>query len=147
VAAIAAVGAAFLPISILGDLVSLGTGVVFLTVAASTMWLRSSQPELERPFKVPLGGIWIGSRWIGIVPVLSMVFTLLMMAPVLGDIFYKAAHGDWIPAVILLCYMVAGALLYMLYGLRKSRLGQAWLSADGERTTSGPLAMETDPMP
>jgi len=152
VAAIAAVGAAFLPISILGDLVSLGTGVVFLTVALSTMWLRSSRPDLARPFRVPLGGVWVGRKWIGTVPVLSILFTMLMMAPVLADIVYKAARGDWIPAAILLCYIVAGALLYALYGLRKSRLGQAWLSGDAAPqavapSPGGPLAMETDPMP
>jgi APA family basic amino acid/polyamine antiporter len=60
------------------------------------------------------------------VPALSIVLTLLMMAPVLGDIVYKAAHGEWIPAVILLCYIAAGALLYATYGIRRSRLGQAW---------------------
>ena len=126
VAGIAAVGAAFLPIAILGDLVSLGTGVVFLTVAISTMWLRSSRPELERPFKVPLGGVRIGNAWIGVVPMLSIILTLTMVAPVLGDVVYKAAHGDRIPAAILLFYIVAGALLYVMYGLKNSRLGQAW---------------------
>jgi APA family basic amino acid/polyamine antiporter len=126
VAAIAAAGAAFLPIAILGDLVSLGTGVVFLTVAVSTMWLRSTSPELPRPFRVPFGGLRVGRAWVGTVPVLSILLTLMMMAPVVGDIVYKAAHGDWIPAVILLCYIAAGALLYATYGLRSSRLGQAW---------------------
>lgn len=126
VAAIAAAGAAFLPIAILGDLVSLGTGVVFLTVAVSTMWLRSTEPDLHRPFRVPLGGVWVGRTWIGTVPMLSIVLTLVMVAPVLGDIAYKAAHGDWIPAVILVLYIVAGALLYASYGFHKSRLGQAW---------------------
>lgn len=153
VAAIAAAGAALLPISILGDLVSLGTGVVFLTVAVSTMWLRSSEPDLERPFRVPLGGLWVGRRWIGTVPILSVLFTLAMIAPVLGDILYKAAHGDWIPALILLCYVAAGALLYALYGFRNSRLGKLWqLSRAGAppelpgQAPGGPLAMETDPM-
>jgi APA family basic amino acid/polyamine antiporter len=129
VAGIAAAGAAFLPIVILGDLVSLGTGVVFLTVAISTMWLRSTQPDLPRPFRVPFGGFRVGRAWIGIVPALSVVLTLTMMAPVIGDIVYKASRGDWIPAIILLCYIVAGAVLYATYGVRKSRLGQAWAAA------------------
>lgn len=126
VAAIAATGSALLPIAILGDLVSLGTGVVFLTVAISTMWLRTTRPELRRPFRVPFGGRMIRGVWIGTVPVLSIILTLLMMAPVVGDIAYKAAHGDRIPALILLCYIAAGAILYATYGLRNSRLGQGW---------------------
>ncbi|MBV9526753.1 amino acid permease, partial [Sphingomonas sp.] len=152
VAAIAAAGAAFLPIAILGDLVSLGTGVVFLTVAVSTMWLRSTRPDLRRPFSVPLGGIRVGRAWIGTVPILSILLTLMMMAPVLGDIVYKAAHGDWIPAMILLCYIAAGAVLYSTYGLRRSRLGQRWAAERAaherrERAGGGPLAMERDPIP
>jgi APA family basic amino acid/polyamine antiporter len=137
VAAIAAIGAAFLPIAILGDLVSLGTGVVFLTVAVSTMWLRSTQPDLPRPFKVPFGGVRIGRAWIGTVPILSILLTLMMIAPVLGDIIYKAAKGDRIPAVILVCYIIAGAILYLSYGLRKSRLGQAWAAAAAEANGPG----------
>jgi APA family basic amino acid/polyamine antiporter len=126
VAAIAAVGAAFLPIAILSDLVSLGTGVVFLTVAVSTIWLRSTQPELPRPFRVPFGGVWIRGTWFGVVPILSILLTLLMMGPVVGDIVYKASKGDWIPAAILFCYIIVGAFFYAGYGLRKSRLGQEW---------------------
>jgi len=126
VAGIAAAGAAALPIAILGDLVSLGTGIVFLTVAVSTMWLRSTQPDLPRPFRVPGGGIQIGTAWIGLVPVISILLTLLMIAPVLGDVGYKASHGDWIPASILIIYVMAGALFYRFYGMRHSRLGKEW---------------------
>lgn len=135
VAAIAAVGAAFLPIAILGDLVSLGTGVVFVTVAVSTMWLRSTEPDLPRPFRVPLGGFRVGNAWIGTVPVISIVLTLVMVAPVIGDIVYKAVNGDLIPAVILICYILAGAALYLSYGLRNSRLGRAWTA--GTRDQEG----------
>jgi len=133
VAAIAAVGAAFLPIVILGDLVSLGTGVVFVTVAISTMWLRSTQPDLPRPFRVPFGGVRVGNAWVGTVPVISIILTLAMMAPVIGDIAYKASNGDWIPALILVCYIVAGAALYATYGIRKSRLGQVWHAANSAK--------------
>jgi APA family basic amino acid/polyamine antiporter len=139
VAGLAAAGAAFLPIAILGDLVSLGTGFVFVTVAISTMWLRSSQPDLPRPFRVPLGGVWIGKAWIGTVPVLAILLTVLMVAPVLGDIGYKAVKGDWIPAGILICYIIAGAMLYAAYGVRKSRLGQSWRSQTAASGGSPPL--------
>ncbi|PXA84203.1 amino acid permease [Nostoc sp. 3335mG] len=123
VAAIAAAGAALLPIAILGDLVSIGTGIVFLTVAASTIWLRSAEPDLPRPFRVPGGGIRAGGIWIGFVPILSFIFTLAMIAPVFIDIGMKAVHGEIIPAAILIAYIAIGALVYSLYGLRHSRLG------------------------
>jgi amino acid transporter len=51
-----AVAASFLPISILGDLVSLGTAVAFSIVCLSVIFLRIKHPEMPRPFKVP-GGI------------------------------------------------------------------------------------------
>lgn len=126
VAGVAALAAAVLPISILGDLVSLGTGVVFLTVAASTIWLRSTQPDLPRPFRVPGGGVWIKGLWIGLTPVLSIILTIAMVGPVLADMIYKASRGDVIPAVILVVYVLAGGAFYALYGLPRSKLGQVW---------------------
>lgn len=45
------------PISVLGDPVTLGAGVVFMAAAMSTIWLRSTQPDLPRPFRVPGGGV------------------------------------------------------------------------------------------
>jgi APA family basic amino acid/polyamine antiporter len=128
-AGVAAFAAALLPIAILGDLVSLGTSVVFLTVAVSVIWLRSTQPDLPRPFKVPGGGVWIGGVWLGVTPLASMALTLLMVGPVLADIVYKALNGDVIPAAILVLYVLAGAALYALYGQRRSKLGQAWRAA------------------
>ena len=121
VAGVAAVGAALLPISILGDLVSLGTGVVFLTVAISVIWLRTTQPELPRPFRVPFGGLHVRGIWFGVIPVLSILLTLAMVGPVIGDMIYKASRGDWIPAIILMVYIAVGATFYVFYGYRNSR--------------------------
>lgn len=125
VAAVAAVATAFLPISILGDLVSLGTACAFSIVAISVMWLRSAEPNLPRPFRVPLGGVWVGEVWLGVVPMLALILCLAMVAPVLIDIVLKALAGDTIPAIILGVYLVAGVLLYRAYGWRNSKLGGA----------------------
>jgi APA family basic amino acid/polyamine antiporter len=51
-----------------------------------------------------------------------MLFCALMVFPVFIDIVGKARHGQPLPAVILLCYVLVGALIYLGYGLRKSRL-------------------------
>jgi APA family basic amino acid/polyamine antiporter len=122
VAAISAVAAAVLPISLLADLVSLGTAMVFTTVAVCVMWLRATQPDLPRPFSVPFGGIKVGRLWLGVVPVLAILFCLTMMGPVLTDIIGKAIHGEWIPATILFGYIAVGALIYVRYGRHHSRL-------------------------
>lgn len=81
------------------DIVSLGTALAFSIVALSVMWLRSTQPELPRPFRVPFDGTRIGRAWMG-----------------------KAMHGNAIPAFLLGGYCAAGALLYLGYGRRHSKL-------------------------
>lgn len=120
VATISAVAAAMLPISLLADLVSLGTLCVFMTVAIAVIALRNSHPQLPRPFRVPFGGIRLRGFWVGTVPVLALLSCLLMGAPVVTDIALKAAAGEWVPAAILGFYIVAGVALYLFYGRPKA---------------------------
>jgi APA family basic amino acid/polyamine antiporter len=122
VAVVTAVAAATLPITILGDLVSLGTACAFSIVAITVMWLRTNEPDLHRPFRVPLGGFYIGRMWIGVVPVLALIFCLTMVGPVVIDIALKALRGETLPAIVLTIYLVIGVLLYRQYGMRNSRL-------------------------
>ena len=122
VAAVSALAAALLPITLLADLVSLGTIGVFSVVAIAVMKLRNSHPELERPFKVPFGGIHVRGIWIGTVPVLALASCLLMAAPVFLDITATAAGGEWTPALLLLIYIAAGAAIYVGYGHRHAHI-------------------------
>ncbi len=122
VAAISAIAAALLPITLLADLVSLGTICVFSVVAIAVMKLRTTHPELERPFKVPLGGVWIRGVWIGTVPMLALASCLLMAGPVFADIARKASHGEWVPAVLLGTYIASGVLIYLFYGHRNAHI-------------------------
>jgi APA family basic amino acid/polyamine antiporter len=176
------IASSLLPIAILGDLVSLGTATAFGIVCLAVMVLRSSRPELKRPFKVPLGGVrvakpimivfavvlafvaltifrlllqsqWTGYAavvillaagawlagawktrtekvWIGIVPMLGILFALIMVTPLLEDIVTKAINNDRIPAYILGTYLLVGVLVYLLYGYRNSRLAQGLESVD-----------------
>ena len=125
VATLSAIAAALLPITLLADLVSIGTACVFTTVAIAVMWLRTSRPDLPRPFRVPFGGVRVGKAWIGVVPTLAILLCLTMMAPVLIDIVQKAIQGEWLPGTILLAYIVLGALIYARYGRHHSRLRHA----------------------
>jgi len=171
-----ALTAALLPITILNDLVSLGTAFAFGIVCLSVMYLRTSRPEMARPFNVPLGGAliprwavvigataiglillatftalfdsqWTGwgaavtvvaglawlalswkSRsdrlWAGPIPILGIIGAVFMAEPLIEDITEKALRGDRIPATILVCYIVLGALIYVAYGFSHSRLAK-----------------------
>jgi APA family basic amino acid/polyamine antiporter len=89
----------------------------------SLIWLRSRRPDLPRAFKVPLGGVWIKGVWFGTVPVLAILMCWLMIIPVAADIIGHALRGHSGSAWILGSYLVLGALLYVFYGFRHSRVG------------------------
>ena len=120
--AVAAACAALFPIAMLADLVSLGAGLAFATVCFCTMWLRTSRPDLPRPFRVPLGGFHVGRAWIGWIPATALLLCIAMILPVLIDIGLQAAAGEPMMAVFLGCYVAAGAVLYAAYGRRHSAL-------------------------
>lgn len=122
---IAAAGAALLPLSLLGDLTSLGVSLAFATVCLTVLWLRNTRPELERPFRVPGGGFRLGRVWIGWVPAGGILLCLGMAAPVAVDVAMQAADGQWLPLGILGGYAVAGLTVYAAYGLRHSALRRA----------------------
>ena len=126
---VSAVAAAFFPIGMLADLVSLGAALAFATVCFSTMWLRSRRPELHRPYRVPLGGITVGGFWIGFIPALALVFCIGMILPVLIDIGMQAAAGEPLMAIFLGVYLAAGVWLYAGYGRKNSTLARDSMNA------------------
>lgn len=120
VCAISAALAALFPLSILGDLVSIGTALAFVIVCLSLMWLRTTRPELHRPFRVPFGGFHVGRVWIGYVPAAAIVMCIVMIAPIVLDVVAQARRGDTLPAWILCGYAVLGAAIYVFYGMRRA---------------------------
>jgi APA family basic amino acid/polyamine antiporter len=122
-AAIAAVGAALLPISVMADLISFGVAFMFAMVAVSLIHMRNTQPDLPRKFRVPLGGVRIGGVWIGFVPVAAIVTSFVMTLPVALDILGQARRSDWLSVSLLGIYALAGCLLYFFYG-RPRALGR-----------------------
>jgi APA family basic amino acid/polyamine antiporter len=114
--------AALLPITILSDLVSFGISLSFIVVCLSVMWLRSTRPELPRPFRVPFGGLHIGGAWIGFVPLLGMLFSAALVVPLVLDVGEKALSGNILPASLFGGYAVIGAAIYILYGRHHSKI-------------------------
>ncbi len=100
---IVAILAGFVPISLLGELVSIGTLFAFVIVGVGIIILRSSNPSLHRPFKVPL------SPFIPIATVLSAAY-LMNSLPL----------DTWIRLIV---WMSIGLVIYFAYSYNHSKIG------------------------
>jgi APA family basic amino acid/polyamine antiporter len=98
---IVALAAGFTPITVLGELVSIGTLFAFVVVALGIIVLRRTRPDLDRPFRMP---------GVPIVPALSAAASFALMASLSAD--------TWIR---LLIWMGIGLAVYFAYGYRRAR--------------------------
>ncbi|MDI1280847.1 amino acid permease [Brevundimonas sp.] len=120
-----AITAAFLPISLLGQLVSFGTAVAFSIVCLSVIYLRVKHPELERPFRVP-GGIF--TALLGIAACLYLAWKNFQ--PMLEQAFPTPAQlaagaiPDPLTLQLLGGYAAIGAVIYAVYGFWHSKLAK-----------------------
>jgi len=103
--AVCAVIAGLFPIGLLGELVSIGTLLAFVIVAAGIIVLRRVSPDIPRPFKTPL---------VPLVPILAILICGYMMFSLPGD--------TWIRLMV---WLAIGLLIYFLYGKAHSRIGAA----------------------
>jgi len=120
-----AVAAAFLPISLLGQLVSFGTALAFSIVCLSVIYLRIKHPDLPRPFRVP-GGII--TAVLGILACLFLAWQNFL--PMFQQAFPSAeqlANGvvpDPLTLQLLGGYALIGAVVYAIYGFWHSKLAK-----------------------
>lgn len=98
---VAIILAGILPISILGELVSIGTLLAFAIVCVSIVVLRKTRPDIPRPFRTPF------VPW---VPLLGALICLIQMAALPLD--------TWLRLVV---WMAVGFLIYFSYSIHHSK--------------------------
>ncbi len=96
--------AALLPLDILADMVNIGTLLAFAIVCAAVMIMRKTNPDAERPFRVPGGPI---------IPILGIACCLTLML--------SLGWHNWLRLAI---WLAIGLGIYFLYGRRHSHLGK-----------------------
>jgi len=94
-----------LPISVAGELTSIGTLFAFAVVSAGVLWLRLTQPDVERPFKAPV--VWFTAP-------MGVISSLVLMATLPVD--------TWIRLIV---WMAIGLVIYFAYGASHSVLGNS----------------------
>lgn len=92
--------AGLFPLSIVAELVNMGTLVAFSIVAFGVIILRWQQPELKRPFSCP------GVPYVPLLCIAACVFLI--------------CHLNTLSHQLFLIWLFLGLVIYFLYGVRKS---------------------------
>ncbi len=106
-----AILAASLPLSTVAELTNIGTLSAFTIVCAGVWVLRRLEPNLERPFKVPL---------VPLVPIIGAAIALFLIWEL------KAITKE-----VFLVWLLGGLVVYFFYGRKHSRVQEALRKASG----------------
>ncbi len=98
---VALIFAGILPISVLSELVSIGTLLAFTIVCIGIIVLRKTRPDIHRPFRTP---------WVPLIPVLGAAVCLAQMIALPFDTWLR-----------LLVWMAIGFAIYFTYGVKHSK--------------------------
>lgn len=94
-----------MPLSILGEMVSIGTLFAFVIVCISIIVLRKTRPDAPRPFRTP---------WVPLVPILGAGICLLQMYALPADTWWRLA-----------IWMAIGIAIYFGYSRHHSKLNKS----------------------
>jgi APA family basic amino acid/polyamine antiporter len=97
--------AAFVPVTVVGEMTSIGTLFAFILVSFGIIVMRRTHPNVPRAFKTPL---------VPLVPALGIATCFYMM--------YSLPFDTWLRLII---WMAIGFVLYFAYGAKHSKLRKA----------------------
>jgi len=100
--------AGFVPISVVGEMTSIGTLLAFVMVCLGILILRKTQPDVERPFRTP---------WVPLIPILGILTCVIMMISLPFDTWLR-----------LFVWLAIGFAIYFFYGKKNSKLGKSRLA-------------------
>ena len=103
--------AGFAPISVVGEMTSIGTLFAFVIVCAGIIIMRRTQPDIPRPFRTP---------WVPLVPILGILVNFAMM--------FGLGWTNW---ARLFVWLAIGLCIYFGYSRYHSRLRDGAGSALG----------------
>lgn len=101
---VTAIFAGLFPLTVLTELVSIGTLFAFTTVCISIVVLRKTRPDLKRPFKTP---------WVPFLPLLGAGICVLQM--------FALPAATWSRFLI---WCVIGIIVYFSYSIKHSYLNK-----------------------
>jgi APA family basic amino acid/polyamine antiporter len=99
---VVAVMAAFLPMTVVGDMTSIGTLFALVIVCAAVLIMRKTHPDRPRPFRVP---------WVPLVRILGIVWNFLMML--------SLGRDNWIRLIV---WFLIGQVMFFTYSRKHSHL-------------------------
>ncbi|MFY9528844.1 MAG: amino acid permease [Candidatus Acidiferrales bacterium] len=99
---LAAVVGSLTPISVIGQMVNIGTLLAFVIVCTAVLVLRRTNPGQPRPFRTP---------WVPLVPILGIVSNGYMM--------YKLGVWNWTRLIV---WLLIGLVVYFAYSRKHSRV-------------------------
>lgn len=100
--------AGVVPISVVGEMTSIGTLLAFVMVCIGILVLRKKEPNTPRPFKTP---------WVPVVPLLGIATCVLMMI--------SLPLETWLRLFI---WLAIGIIIYFFYGKKNSKLRKSMSS-------------------
>jgi len=112
-----AVLASFTSISVLAELVNIGTLAAFILVSVGVLVLRRTRPDLPRAFRMP---------WVPVVPLLSALVCVYLML--------NLAIETWIRFLV---WMAIGLVIYGTYGRLHSRLANQQAEPPTQTSSQG----------